>query len=160
MAITQPLSVVCNVAVSVSPVAAATPTFNQGLIVGPSTIIPALTGTLPRIRQYTSLAGMSSDGFTTAHPEFLAAQLYFTQTGTYPSNAYAAAAAMGVAIGLNTGLANSNFTMKFKVLTGAAAEPLTATQIGTIEGLNGNLYLNYANTYNWLEPGVTPNGQF
>lgn len=252
----QPLSVVCNVAVSVSPVAAATPTFNQGLIVGPSTIIPTTT----RVRQYTSLAAMSTDGFTTAHPEFVAAQLYFgqtpapqylwvgrqdltasetclaavqacrtasaswwafmvtnavtadhtaiaawaeaaapqccyfyntadatvlnntagnvmltlqaakysrtfgiystTQSGAFPGNAYIAAAAMGSAMGLNTGLANSMFTMKFKQLAGNGFESLTQTQITNIEAANGNLYLSYGNTYTWLEQGTQANGQY
>jgi hypothetical protein len=337
---TLPLSIVCNVAVSVSPVAAANPTFNQGLIVGNSTVIPSVGGTSPRIREYSSLAQMSTDGFTTANPEFLAAELYFGQTptptylwigrqdatalltvavnatagtgylvgdvltvvqsggslgqvkvtsigtagvvtgvapvsgflgtgyaiatgltttggtgtgclvnisaigetaltalqscraaspnwwgclvttavaadhvaiagwvqavtpqacyffttadvavvagtsgnvlatlqaanysrvfgvystvqaGSFPANAYAAAAALGKAMGLNTGLANSNFTLKFKVLTGIAAEPLTLSEISTIEGLNGNLYLSYANVYSWLEQSTVSDGQF
>lgn len=256
MSVTQSLSVVCNVSVNVSPVAAAPPTFDQGLIVGPSTIIPTAT----RIVQYANLAAMTAAGWSNSAPEYLAAQLYFgqtptpqvlwvgrqdltvpetaltalqacraanpnwwacmvtdaadadhtaiaawiqsatpagmyfyttadaavlantggnicatmqtdqynrafgvystTQSGSAPNNAYACAAAMGVAMGLNTGLANSNFTMKFKVLTGVAAEPLTSTQIGTVEGINANLYLNYANTYNWLEQGVVSNGQY
>lgn len=256
MVTTQPLSVVCDVEVSVSPVAATSPTFNQGLIVGPSTIISATE----RTRKYTSLTAMSSDGFTSANPEFVAAQVYFgqnpapnvlwvgrqdltatetplialtacrlsspnwwgclvtdavtvdheaiaayvqavtpracyfyttadtgvlanttgnvcavlqaasynrvfglystTQAGTYPNNAYAAAAAMGACMGLNDGLANSNFTMKFKALPGIAAEPLTSAQVGVIEGINGNLYLSYASTYNWIEQGVVASGQF
>lgn len=254
----QPLSVVCNVSVNISPVAAATPTFNQALIVGPSTVIPASGGSNPRIRQYPSVAAMLSDGFTLVEPETIAAQLYFgqtpapqtlwvgrqdvsesplqalqacrtaspnwwacmvtsavtadheaiatwiqsatpqgmyfyvtsdaavlantvgnvlvtlqsaqysrafglystTQSGAYPNNAYAAAAVQGVVMGLNTGLANSNFTSKFKVLTGIAAELLTATQIGGIEGANGNIYTAVGNTYNWLEQGVCANGQY
>ncbi|HLH04949.1 MAG TPA: DUF3383 family protein [Bryobacteraceae bacterium] len=256
MPTTQPLSVVVNVAVTVAPVAAATPTFNQGLIVGPSTVIPASQ----RVRQYTSLAAMLSDGFTATSPEYLAAQLYFGQTptpqylwvgrqdltvpetplqalqacraaspnwwaclvtdavaadheaiaawiqaatpqscyfyttsdanvlsgatgnvasvlqaggysrvfgvysttqgGAAPNNAYAAAAAMGVAMGSNTGLANSYFTLKFKPLTGVVAEPLTNSQITALEALNINLYLSYANTYTWLEQGQVANGQY
>jgi hypothetical protein len=256
MSNTQPLSVVCNVSVAVSPVAAASPTFNQGLIVGPSTIIPAST----RVQQYPNLAAMTTAGFTSANPEFVAAEQYFGQTptpttlwvgcqnvsasesalaalqacraassswwgcmvtdaaladheaiaawiqaitpascyfyttsdaavlagtagnvlltlqaasynrafgiystaqsGAAPNNVYAAAAALGVAMGLNNGLANSNFTMKFKTLTGITAEPLTASQVSSIETSNGNLYLNFSNTYNWLEQGVVANGQF
>lgn len=83
-----------------------------------------------------------------------------TQGGTFPNNIYAAAAAMGVAMGLNTGLANSYFIMKFKTLVGIAAEPLTLAQISTIEGYKGNLYLSYANAYTFLEQGTMPNGQF
>src|SRR5579875_376965 len=76
---TLPLSIVCNVAVQVSPIAAATPTFNQGLICGNSGVIPT-SGTNSRVREYTSLAGMSADGFTSNMPEYLAAQLYFSQS--------------------------------------------------------------------------------
>jgi Protein of unknown function (DUF3383) len=257
---TLPLSIVANVAVNVSPVAAATPTFNQGLIVGSSSVIPSATGSNPRIRKYSTLAAMATDGFTTSMPEYLAAQLYFSQvpsptyvwigrqdltatetplaalqacraaatdwwacvvttavtadhaaiaawieaitpascyfyttgdsqvlantagnvflslqTGAYkrsigvystsqagaaPNNIYAAAAAMGCAMGLNTGLANSNFTMKFKQLTGIATEPLTQTQVANMEASNGNVYLSYGNTYSWLEQGVMASGQY
>ena len=67
---------------------------------------------------------------------------------------------MGVAMGLNTGLNNSYFTMKFKILTGIIAEPLTQSQINTIEGNGGNLYLSFASSYSWLEQGTVANGQF
>ncbi len=64
---------------------------------------------------------------------------------------------MGLMMGLNTGLASSYFTMKFKVLTGIIPEPLTVNQINTIEGNNVNLYLGYANQdYTILEQGTTP----
>jgi hypothetical protein len=61
---------------------------------------------------------------------------------------------------LNTGLANSFFTMKFKVLTGITPEPWTEAQKAVVEGQNGNIYVNYGNAYNWLEQGVVANGQF
>ncbi len=96
-----------------------------------------------------------------------------TQSGAAPNNAYAAAAALGVAMGLNTGGANSNFTMKFKPLVGITPEPLTATQINAMEipsnggtpggGTpisNGNVYVNNGSVYNWLEQGVVANGQY
>lgn len=334
---TQALSVVCDVEINISPVAASAPTFNQGLIIGTSAVIPS-SGSTGRLRRYTSLAGLTADGFTTVQAEYLAAQLYFSQTptpqyvwigrqdttaiatatftaggtgytvgdvltvtqagasggqvrvttvsagvvtgvavvsgsqgtaysiasglattggtgtgatinitaigetplqavtacrlassawwgcmvctavaadhtaiaaymnavlpkscyffttadtqvlngtagnvfltlqaaqynraigiysttqaGAFPNNAYAAAAVLGTAMGLNTGLANSYFTLKFKVLSGVAAEMLTSSQVASIEAANGNVYLNYANTYNWLEPGIMPNGQF
>lgn len=82
------------------------------------------------------------------------------QSAAYPNNNYAGAAAMGVAMALNTGLDNSYFTMKFKTETGIATEPLTPTQIAAIEGANLNLYLSYGNAYNLLEQGVVANGQF
>lgn len=332
---TLPLSDIVNVVVLVSPQAPPTPTFNQGLVIGPSTVIPAAQ----RVRSYTTLAQMLTDGFTTASPEYLAAAQYFgqlvppqtlwvgrldltsiatwalasgatgagyqigdvltitqgaasggtitvtavngtgavtaatlttqgtgyavatnlattgghgtgalvnisavgdtplaavqycrtangqwwgvyvtsavtadheaiaayaqaasptlcyfyttadaaalsgatgnvfsfmktnsynrvfgvystTQGGLYPNNAYAGAAAMGVAMGLNTGLASSFFTMKFKTLVGVTFEPLTETQIGVIQGNNGNVVLNYGNAYSFIGQGVVGNGQF
>jgi len=89
--------------------------------------------------------------------------IYSTIQGGLPAaanNIYAAAAVMGAAMGLNTGLANSYFTMKFKPLIGVAYEPLTLAQITTIEGDGGNLLLSYANSYTFLEQGVVGNGQF
>lgn len=256
MASTQSLNVVANVSVSVSPVAAASPDFNQGLIIGSSSRIP----TTDRVRKYTGLTGMAADGFLTSDPEYIAAQLYFsqtpappvvwvgrqdltasettlaaltacravcpnwwavyitsavssehanlaafvqgsspagcyfytiadsavlagtagnvcltlkaqnydrafgvyatTQTGSAPNNVHAAAAAMGAAMGLNTGLANSNFTMKFKQLAGVQYESITPTQVANIENANCNVNLNYANVYTWLEQGACASGKF
>ena len=83
-----------------------------------------------------------------------------TQNGLYPNNIYAAVAAMGVAMGLNTGLANSYFTLKFKVLTGITPEPWTEANKAVVEGYGGNCYVNYGNAYNWLEQGTVASGQF
>lgn len=83
-----------------------------------------------------------------------------TQSGVAPNNAYIAAGAMGVAMGLNTGLANSFFTLKFKTIVGAIPEPLTESQKGVVEGLNVNLYLTYQNAYTFLEQGQEPSGAF
>jgi hypothetical protein len=80
MAATQSLNIVANVSVSVSPVAAASPAFNQGLIVGSSARIP----TTDRVRKYTSLTSIAGDGFLTSDPEYIAAQLYFSQVPTPP----------------------------------------------------------------------------
>lgn len=81
-----------------------------------------------------------------------------TQSGAAPNNAYAAAAAMGLEMGLNTGLANSYFTMWGKVLTGVIAEPLTQSQVNVINGNNCNVYIGYVNQYTILQPGITPGG--
>ncbi len=80
-----------------------------------------------------------------------------TQSALYPNNVYAAAAAMGVAMGLNTGLANSFFTMAHKALEGIAPEPLTQTQYGNITGANFNVYGNFS-PYQLLEQGRCPDG--
>jgi len=86
-----------------------------------------------------------------------------TQGGTYPNQPYFAAAVMGRAMGSNTQLSNSSFTMKFNAglpLVNVYVEPLTTTQVDKIEGVtrgegpNGNLYLNYANKFSILEQGT------
>lgn len=83
-----------------------------------------------------------------------------TQGGAAPNNAYSAASVMGYAMGANTGLANSQYTLKFKSLPGVTPEPLTGTQIAAIEAQNGNVYIGYASSYTILEQGVVANGQF
>ncbi|HXS93028.1 MAG TPA: DUF3383 family protein [Candidatus Limnocylindrales bacterium] len=89
-----------------------------------------------------------------------------TQGGTFPNNAYASAAPMGMAMGRNNGAAGSYFDLMFKLISGVAAEPLTQTQVnsicGTIDrssnGLNGNVVLEYAGNRIWLQPGTTASG--
>lgn len=83
-----------------------------------------------------------------------------TQQGLAPNNIYSMAAAMGVAMGRNTGLAGSYFTIALKQLVGITPEPLSLTQVGTITGNNGNVYLSYANSYQILQNGVMGNGQY
>jgi hypothetical protein len=79
-----------------------------------------------------------------------------TQAGAAPNNIYAAAAALGVMGGLNTGLANSSFTMMFKQLVGILPELITSSQRTTILAQGINVYDGYANTYTILESGQTP----
>jgi hypothetical protein len=82
------------------------------------------------------------------------------QAGQNPYVAYAICAILGYAMGQNTGLINSAYSLKFKGEVGIATEPLTLTQIANIEGANVNLYLSYGNFYNWFEQGVMANGTF
>ena len=77
-----------------------------------------------------------------------------------PNNAYFSCALMGLAMGRNSGLANSYFILGFKNIVGMTVEPVTAGQFNTIVGNNGNVYASYANTYNSLSPGVTGTGQY
>ncbi len=81
MAGTPPLALsnIVDISVTVAPTAAAANTFNQGLIIGSSAVIPSY-GTNSRLRQYTGTAGMVTDGFALTDPEYLAAQIYFSQT--------------------------------------------------------------------------------
>jgi hypothetical protein len=87
-----------------------------------------------------------------------------TQGGTAPNNIYAAAAIMGVEMGLNTGLPGFYFNMMFKQLVGIISEPLTAAQVGSqslgtgILGLNCNLYVGYVNQFTIYQTGITPSG--
>lgn len=83
-----------------------------------------------------------------------------TQSGAAPNNAYMAAALMGLALGLNTGLPGSYFTLTNKTLVGMTVEPLTPTQFATITGNNGNAYCSYGGVYNSYSPGITGNGQY
>jgi hypothetical protein len=85
-----------------------------------------------------------------------------TQGGVAPNNAYAAAAIMGVAMGLNTGLPGSNFVLAFKTLVGVTPENgyLDQSQQAAIQAVNGNTYITYGNGRTFLSPGTMGNGQF
>jgi hypothetical protein len=82
----SPLSInnIITVNVSAASGLVAPRIFNQALIVGRSTVIPTY-GANPRLRQYTSLSEMLTDGFIDSDPEYLAAQLFF---GTTPAGDY------------------------------------------------------------------------
>ena len=111
-------------------------------------------------------------GFTTADADALngvAGNVFeylkdaeFSRTiGQYSTkHLYAIAAILGYAMGANTGLANSAYTLKFKNEIGVLTEDISVTDIGTIEGNNGNLYLSFGNYYNIFEQGKMSNGQF
>ena len=91
----------------------------------------------------------------------LKGQLYSRTMGQYSSKSlYAIAAIMGYAMGANSKLANSAYTLKFKNEVGMTVESLTSTQINNIEGKNGNVYINYGNYYDIFEQGVMSNGSF
>lgn len=93
--------------------------------------------------------------------DYLKDRNYSRVLGQYSTDSdYAVAAIMGYAMGQNTGLANSAYTLKFKQEVGIATEDLSSTQISNIEGCNGNLYLSYANYYTIFEQGKMANGQF
>jgi hypothetical protein len=83
-----------------------------------------------------------------------------TQQGLYPNNIYMAVGAMGVAMGLNTGLANSYFFMMYKKIVGMYAEPVTDSQKQAIEAQFGNVYVNVGNSYTWTEQGTVFSGQY
>lgn len=107
--------------------------------------VAALNGTAGNVFSF-----MAAGGFTRIFGIYST-----TQSGFAPNNIYSWAAAMGVAMGLNTGLAGSYFTMFGKTLTGVVTEPLTESQKTIILGNNGNVYLNFGGTYNLLTRGTT-----
>lgn len=78
--------------------------------------------------------------------------------GIYSTTTYAGAAVMGRAMGLNTGLANSAYTMAYKSLSGVTPEVLTTTEVTTIKGYNGNVYTTYGASYNLLVQGTMADG--
>ena len=78
--LTLPLSIVVDVAVQVSGVGLGQiPTFNQGFYMGTSTVIPS-AGANARVRNYATTAAMLTDGFITSSPEYIWAQIYFSQS--------------------------------------------------------------------------------
>ncbi|MCL6442069.1 MAG: DUF3383 domain-containing protein [Alicyclobacillus sp.] len=83
---------------------------------------------------------------------------YSRTMGIYSTTQYAGAAMMGVAMGSNTGLANSAFTMAYKSLVGVMPEDLTTQQVNNILGWNGNIYTNYGGHYDLLVQGTMADG--
>lgn len=78
--------------------------------------------------------------------------------GQYSTVSYAGVAAMGYAMGANTGLANSAYTLAYKTEVGVTPEVLTTQQVQTILGYNGNIYTNYGSSYNLLVQGTMADG--
>lgn len=70
---TLPLSDIVDIKVSVGPISTVRSSFNLGLIVGPSKIMKE------RVKVYGKTVEMIADGWKGTEPEFLAAQLYFSQ---------------------------------------------------------------------------------
>lgn len=83
-----------------------------------------------------------------------------TQGGTYPNNIYAAAAILGLAMGLNTGTASSAFTLNLKPLVGIAPEPLTQTQYTNLVNENCNTCATFGAFIGNFVSGILPSGEF
>jgi hypothetical protein len=80
--------------------------------------------------------------------------------GQYSTEDYAAVTIMGYAMGSNTGLANSAYTLMFKPEVGITAEELTSAELAAIQDQNGNAYVTRGSTYNVFEKGVMADGTF
>lgn len=78
--------------------------------------------------------------------------------GQYSTSDFAAVSAMGYAMGANTGLANSAYTLAYKSEPGITPEVLTTQQATTIKGYNGNIYTNYGGKYDLLVQGTMADG--
>jgi len=88
----------------------------------------------------------------------LKAMEYKRTIGQYSTSPDAAASIMGYAMGANTGLANTAYTLAYKSEVGVIPEALTENQVTLIKGQNGNIYINRGNTYNLFEQGIMANG--
>lgn len=88
--------------------------------------------------------------------EFLKEKLYRRTMGQYcsqPDTPDAVAAILGYAMGNNTGLNNSAYTLAYKTEVGVTPESLSDTQVENIKGNNGNVYIQRGEYYNLYEQG-------
>ncbi len=65
---------------------------------------------------------------------------------------------LGWAMGANTGLARSAYTLKFKKVVGVLVDPLTEAQVSDAMAVFGNVYINRGATYDWFEDGTMADG--
>lgn len=73
---TLPLNDAVDVSVSVGPVSTVRSNFNLALIIGTSTIISKED----RVKTYSKIGDMTADGWKGTEPEYMAAQIYFSQS--------------------------------------------------------------------------------
>jgi hypothetical protein len=71
-----PLTPIVDVTVMAGPALGTPPALNQGLIIGTSAVISHAN----RLQQFSSLTAILTAGYTTSDPEYIAAQLYFSQS--------------------------------------------------------------------------------
>lgn len=139
---TLAISDVVNVQIVMSPKAAATRNFGALLVLGSSPVIDVTE----RIRQYSSLSGVTSD-FGTSAPEYLAANLFFSQS-PQPSILYigrwAEAATSAILKGATLSTAQqalANFTAVtaggMKITIDGTLKTLTAINLSSVVNLNG-----------------------
>ena len=83
---------------------------------------------------------------------------YMRTIGQYSTHSDAIAAIMGYAMGANTGMEDSAYTLAYKKEVGVITETLSLTQVNNVKLQNGNIYINRGNTYNLFEQGVMANG--
>jgi hypothetical protein len=71
---------------------------------------------------------------------------------------YIAVALAGWAMGANTGLANSAYTLAYKTLVGTLVDPLDGNTVDAIQKVNGNYYVNRGKQYDGFEKGTMASG--
>ena len=78
--------------------------------------------------------------------------------GIYSEVPYAGAGLMGLALGRETGLENSAFSLSYLTLEGVAAEPVTPSEYSILMAKNGNVVANRGQNYKLLHMGRTLSG--
>lgn len=86
------------------------------------------------------------------------AQGFKRSFGLYSTTRYAAAAALGFAMGANDGTAGSAYTMAYKSLAGVTPDDLNPSQVAYLESKNANYYVTRGSAYNVLQKGVCIDG--
>jgi hypothetical protein len=96
----------------------------------------------------------------------LKAKSYRRSFGQYSQTQYAVAATMGYAMGQNRSSSNSAFTLAYKKLVGVTTDDLTETQVQYVcgdsetSGVNGNVYVTRADSYDILQEGCMADGTY
>ena len=85
---------------------------------------------------------------------------YQRSFGLYSSNDYAAAAVLGLAMGSNTGMPNSAFTLAYKRLVGVTVDDLSANDVAILKSKNANYYVERGGEYVMLEDGRCASGDW
>lgn len=73
--------------------------------------------------------------------------------GMYSNSDYAGAALMGLAMGRETGLENSAFSLSYATMNGVSVEVVTKAQLDILMAKNGNVYITRGKGYNILHMG-------
>ena len=116
------------------------------------------TATPSSVQFYTTSEADALAGVDGNVMKLLKAAGYSRTIGQYSTQPYASAAIMGYAMGANTGLINSAFTLAYKKEVGVVVENITEAQVAILKAQNGNVYINRGNSYDLFEQGVMANG--
>jgi hypothetical protein len=83
---------------------------------------------------------------------------YRRTLGVVSTNNDIAVGILGWAMGANTGLARSAYTLKFKKIVGVLVDQLSEAQVSDAKASWGNVYINRGATYDWFEDGTMADG--